>query len=187
MDGAFPSQRGQPFEGAPDSDGGAAARRGFRGTAENAKTKLCQRWANGDCRFGDRCNFAHGEHELRTLPPRGEPGYGRGGGPGGYGPPRGGYGGPGAYGGGRGMGMGRGQMQGGPGGYAGPRDNGRPGGYGGPPGGGEDMYARQGFPVQGPNGWVAYKTQDTGETYYHNHNSQVTQWDRPVDWPSAPA
>jgi hypothetical protein len=26
------------------------------------------RWANGDCRFGDRCNFAHGEQELRRIP-----------------------------------------------------------------------------------------------------------------------
>lgn len=25
------------------------------------------RWMNGDCRFGDRCNFAHGETELRKL------------------------------------------------------------------------------------------------------------------------
>jgi hypothetical protein len=58
--------------------------------------------------------------------------------------------------------------------------------YNGPPGGVEDVYARQGFPVQGPNGWVAYRTQDTGETYYHNHASNATQWDRPADWPSAP-
>jgi hypothetical protein len=72
-----------------------------------------------------------------------------------------------------------------PGGYAGPRDGGgRP--YAGPPGGQEDVYARQGFPVQGPNGWVAYRTQDTGEVYYHNHNTNVTQWDRPGDWPNAP-
>jgi hypothetical protein len=108
----------------------------------------------------------------------GEPGYGGGGYPqggGGYGgPPGGGYGGPPQQ-----------QMQGGGPGYAGPRDAGRP--YGGGPPAGEDTYARSGFPVQGPNGWVAYKTQDTGETYYHNHNSNVTQWDRPVDWPSAPA
>ena len=26
---------------------------------------------NGHCRFGDRCNFAHGEEELRRLPARG--------------------------------------------------------------------------------------------------------------------
>ncbi len=77
------------------------------------------------------------------------------------------------------------QMQGPPGGYqGGPRDAGRP--YTGPPGGADDVYARQGFPVQGPNGWVAYKSQDSGEVYYHNHNSQATQWERPADWPSAP-
>ncbi|KAF5831492.1 hypothetical protein DUNSADRAFT_13050 [Dunaliella salina] len=58
MDGAFPSDPAS-FRG-----GGSA---GFRGTAENAKTKLCNRWMQGDCRFGDRCNFAHGEQELRPL------------------------------------------------------------------------------------------------------------------------
>eukprot|EP01025_Chloroclados_australasicus_P012927 TRINITY_DN16183_c1_g2_i6.p1 TRINITY_DN16183_c1_g2~~TRINITY_DN16183_c1_g2_i6.p1 ORF type:complete len:226 (-),score=28.53 TRINITY_DN16183_c1_g2_i6:395-1009(-) len=26
---------------------------------------MCMRWMSGDCRFGDRCNFAHGESELR--------------------------------------------------------------------------------------------------------------------------
>ena len=29
------------------------------------------RWKNGHCRFGERCNFAHGEEELRRLPSRG--------------------------------------------------------------------------------------------------------------------
>lgn len=29
---------------------------------------LC-RWKEGYCHFGDRCNFAHGEHELRYVPP----------------------------------------------------------------------------------------------------------------------
>lgn len=28
------------------------------------------RWQEGNCRFGNRCNFAHGEAELRGLPPR---------------------------------------------------------------------------------------------------------------------
>lgn len=100
----------------------------------------------------------------------------------------GGYGGGGGYDGGYGGGYGGmppQQQMPAPGGYGGPRGPARP--YGGGPPGGEDMYARQGFPVQGPNGWVAYKTQDTGETYYHNHNTQSTQWDRPADWPSAPA
>lgn len=39
------------------------------------------RWQNGECRFGDRCNFAHGDDELRQIPPRvegGGPGRGRG-------------------------------------------------------------------------------------------------------------
>lgn len=27
------------------------------------------RWKEGYCHFGDRCNFAHGEHELRYVPP----------------------------------------------------------------------------------------------------------------------
>ena len=36
-----------------------------------------RRWLNGDCRFGDRCNFAHGETELRNAPGRGR-GRGRG-------------------------------------------------------------------------------------------------------------
>lgn len=28
------------------------------------------RWLAGDCRFGPRCNFAHGSHELRKIPPK---------------------------------------------------------------------------------------------------------------------
>ena len=43
----------------------------------------------GDCRFGDRCNFAHGETELRGGGGQdqdgGRGGYGRGRGYGGYG------------------------------------------------------------------------------------------------------
>lgn len=53
----------------------------------------------GDCRFGDRCNFAHGEHELRQEPAGGpgrgfgSPGRGSFNGAGrGFGPGRGGYG-----------------------------------------------------------------------------------------------
>jgi hypothetical protein len=49
----------------------------------------------------------------------------------------------------------------------------------------EDPYRNQGFPVHGPNGWVAYKSPE-GETYYHNFQSQTTQWERPADWPHAP-
>ena len=60
--------RGHKGDHDKDHHGG---RRGFRGTAENAKTKLCLRWQSPEgCRFGDRCNFAHGESELRKLPSR---------------------------------------------------------------------------------------------------------------------
>ncbi len=37
-----------------------------------------RRWQSGECRFGDMCNFAHGEAELRPMPPRGGQGGGRG-------------------------------------------------------------------------------------------------------------
>lgn len=246
MDGAFPSQKGQSFDNIPGGNGygrgngggsgGGGQRRGFRGTAENAKTKLCTRWLQGDCRFGDRCNFAHGEHELRKLPARDENGaaggpppaggrFGGGRGRGGYGYGGRGGGGPPGGAGYRGQG-GRGPQggydeyyQGGPpGGYGGGYPGGQPnyqGGYGmehpqqgtggyGPvggqqadPSGGqrgpgqnmqqEEVWAQQGYPVQGPNGWFMYRTKDTGEAYYHNHRSNVTQWERPADWPmSAP-
>jgi hypothetical protein len=189
MDGAF-NNMDRGYDGGRGRGPGGAGR-GFRGTAENAKTKLCTRWMSGDCRFGDRCNFAHGEQELRSLPPRDDFGRGRGG----YGAPppgRGGFGGRGmgGYGGGRGRGYdeyygggyGQAGYGGAPGGYGAPQDP-YAGGYGGPPRGpGEDPYARQGHPVHGPNGWVAYRTPDTGETYYHNHTTNVTQWERPADW-----
>jgi len=42
-------------------DGHGAAR------PENYKTRLCLKWQmSGDCVFGDRCNFAHGKHELQA-------------------------------------------------------------------------------------------------------------------------
>mmetsp|Transcript_37811 Transcript_37811/g.96650 ORF Transcript_37811/g.96650 Transcript_37811/m.96650 type:complete len:385 (-) Transcript_37811:223-1377(-) len=31
------------------------------------KTRLCNNWMTGSCRFGDKCNFAHGESELRSA------------------------------------------------------------------------------------------------------------------------
>ncbi|KAL1196896.1 Zinc finger CCCH domain-containing protein 52 [Cardamine amara subsp. amara] len=31
----------------------------------NFKTKLCERFSKGNCSYGDRCHFAHGEAELR--------------------------------------------------------------------------------------------------------------------------
>ena len=39
MDGAFPSQKGEPFE----NEEFRGERKGFRGTVENSKTKICMR------------------------------------------------------------------------------------------------------------------------------------------------
>lgn len=205
MDGAFPSQKGQSFDNMSSGGYGRGGRGGFRGTAENAKTKLCNRWLQGDCRFGDRCNFAHGEHELRALPPRENgagapaPAAGRGG----YGGGRGG----------RGPGYGYGGGPGGPGGY-GPQ-GGRGRGYddyyqGGAYGGGYhqapyqggygygDPAARGGAgweaqpaapynsgPIPGPAGWTAYRTPE-GEVYFHNSRTNSTQWEAPAEWPNPP-
>ena len=33
------------------------------------KTSICTKWLKGTCTYGDRCVFAHGEHELRDFPP----------------------------------------------------------------------------------------------------------------------
>lgn len=34
--------------------------------AGNFKTKVCEHFLRGSCNFGDKCNFAHGETELRN-------------------------------------------------------------------------------------------------------------------------
>lgn len=192
MDGAFPSQDGRNFDsGSPGMNGGGRGRgrTGFRGTAENSKTKLCTRWLSGECRFGDRCNFAHGEHELRALPPRGG-GYAGGGGRGGgrdgygYGQQMGGY-----PQGGYGMDRPQGGMYDRPG--MGMGGMGNIGGMGmGMPNMGMGMnmqeeaaWAAQGYPVPGPNGWTMYRAKDSNEPYFHNHNTNVTIWERPDDWP----
>mmetsp|Transcript_11982 Transcript_11982/g.24102 ORF Transcript_11982/g.24102 Transcript_11982/m.24102 type:complete len:153 (+) Transcript_11982:84-542(+) len=136
-------------------------RRGFRGTAENAKTKICMRWQNGECRFGDRCNFAHGDDELRQLPPRHDAGPGRGRGRGRYGDYHNSR--DDGYGGGRGRGHHHHQ-----GGY---REGSAE----------HQAWVQSGCPVPGPNGWTQYST-PSGEKYYHNSNTDETQWDVPVDW-----
>jgi hypothetical protein len=155
------------------------------------------RWQSGECRFGDMCNFAHGEAELRAAPPRGGPGGGRGrydergGGPGGNGGYfQGGGGGPGGYGDqyGRQQG-GYGGPPGGGGGYSG-YGGPQPGPYGGgpaamgggPQGDGNAEWASQGCPVPGPGDWVQYQTQDTHELYYHNHRTGETVWEKPPGW-----
>lgn len=33
------------------------------------KTRVCIKWRQNQCLEGEHCNFAHGEHELRVLPP----------------------------------------------------------------------------------------------------------------------
>ena len=38
--------------------------------ASGRSLPLC-RWQEGRCTFGERCNYAHGEAELRPLPPEG--------------------------------------------------------------------------------------------------------------------
>lgn len=32
------------------------------------KTRICAKWRDGNCQFGDKCRYAHGEQELRVLP-----------------------------------------------------------------------------------------------------------------------
>eukprot|EP00955_Chlamydomonas_euryale_P067574 359869-Chlamydomonas_euryale.AAC.40 len=47
----------------------------------------------------------------------------------------------------------------------------------------EAAWAAQGYPVPGPNGWTMYRAKDSNEPYFHNHNTNVTIWERPDDWP----
>lgn len=39
-------------------------------TAQNPlfKTVICSNWEQGECKFGDKCSFAHGKEELRVRP-----------------------------------------------------------------------------------------------------------------------
>ncbi|KAK9904032.1 hypothetical protein WJX75_003065 [Coccomyxa subellipsoidea] len=206
MDGAFPSgTKGEGFDAGAEY---AEQRKGFRGNAENAKTKLCMRWKNGHCRFGERCNFAHGEEELRKLPARGN-GF-QGAGPyggqseyrgsfegGGYPQRSAGPGGFNSYGAGYSGGYGasfgnpgQGAGLGGPavGGYGShPRENAnasnpgqRPGGINGR----ADAWGGQVpayAPVIGPEGWTEYRAAD-GQAYYYNHNTKENTWDKPPCW-----
>jgi hypothetical protein len=56
-------------------EGGPAAGLVARGAESGDpafRTKICTRWMQGSCQYGDRCNFAHGEDNLRTYgTPRG--------------------------------------------------------------------------------------------------------------------
>lgn len=178
MDGGFRGE-GQSAQGEYGSD----EKRGFRGTSENAKTKICMRWKDGHCRFGDRCNFAHGEQELRKLPARDSEGGGDYDSRGGYGQ---GYGAQGGHGAGGynngGYNYNRGDYSGGMasgGAYRGARgasDMGQMNNQANP------LWAAQGYPVTGPGGWTQYRAPDSGEAYYHNMRTGETTWDKPAGW-----
>jgi hypothetical protein len=32
------------------------------------KTRMCNKWRTGACPFGDKCTYAHGQHEIRRVP-----------------------------------------------------------------------------------------------------------------------
>ncbi|KAG7674220.1 hypothetical protein Ndes2526B_g03977 [Nannochloris sp. 'desiccata'] len=140
-------------------------RRGFRGTVENSKTKICMRWQNGECRFGDRCNFAHGDDELRQLPPREDSGSVRS----------------------AGHRQGESDVE-----RSANRSQGvvrsgseRPAATSRPANGKEhSAWVASGCPIRGPQGWTQYTAED-GEKYYHNSVSNVTQWEAPAEWKGA--
>ncbi|KAL4854994.1 Zinc finger CCCH domain-containing protein 39 [Chlorella vulgaris] len=45
------------------------AARGGRSSNVFFKTRICNKWRSGACPYGDKCTYAHGEHELRYVPP----------------------------------------------------------------------------------------------------------------------
>lgn len=55
-------------------DGGRGGRGGQSsgprggGHSSNYKTLLCKNFQNGNCKYGNNCGFAHGEHELKRAP-----------------------------------------------------------------------------------------------------------------------
>ncbi|KAL6770808.1 NZF1 [Auxenochlorella protothecoides x Auxenochlorella symbiontica] len=68
--GGYPMAIGpQPHLGAPPAD----PRRGPRLGNVFFKTRVCNKWRAGSCPYGDRCTYAHGEHELRAVAPEALP------------------------------------------------------------------------------------------------------------------
>ncbi|KAF2565630.1 hypothetical protein F2Q68_00027160 [Brassica cretica] len=55
----------RPPGGGGGGIGGGVGSEGKPHPGSNFKTKMCERFAKGNCTFGDRCHFAHGEAELR--------------------------------------------------------------------------------------------------------------------------
>ena len=51
---------------------GVAPRRPAPKPNEFYKVSLCKHFLQGDCPFGEGCHFAHGEHELKKFPRKGE-------------------------------------------------------------------------------------------------------------------
>ena len=39
-------------------------------TDPKKKTQLCKHFEKGECKYGDKCNFAHGASELNIAPPK---------------------------------------------------------------------------------------------------------------------
>ncbi|CAH2053945.1 unnamed protein product [Thlaspi arvense] len=57
--------RKPPGGGGGGGGGGGLGSEGKPHPGSNFKTKICERFSKGNCTFGDRCHFAHGEAELR--------------------------------------------------------------------------------------------------------------------------
>lgn len=45
-----------------------------------------------------------------------------------------------------------------------------------------ELWAQQGYPIPGHNGWTRYRDKQTGEPYYHNQHTLETTWDPPPGW-----
>ncbi|XP_076893139.1 zinc finger CCCH domain-containing protein 14-like isoform X1 [Bidens hawaiensis] len=57
----MPPRKAGGFQQGGGGGGGAA------GYAHKIKTKICENFTKGQCTFGDKCHFAHGETELRRV------------------------------------------------------------------------------------------------------------------------